>query len=115
MDITLKTRGLALLVLLASVTVGCAEGPQKSPRQAAADKALAQQVQSSLSADPNHYFRHVNVRVDDGVVRLSGYVWSQPAMNRAKQLAGEVPGVVRVDNQMELERNGNRGNGDTGT
>jgi osmotically-inducible protein OsmY len=109
-------KGARALVLVLAVAAGaCATVPQKSPEQAAADAALADRINSALEADETYYYRHVNVGVDNGVVQLSGYVWSTSAMYRAKRLAGRVPGVIRVVNQMELERNGNRGGGHSGS
>ncbi len=104
-----------LLAVLAAVVAGCATVPEKSPEQAAADQALAARIYSALNADETHFYRHVNVDVDRGVVQLSGYVWDTDDIHWAKQLAGQVPGVVRVVNQMELERNGNRGGGHSGS
>jgi hypothetical protein len=77
----------------------------------AADDVLANAVYSALNADPIYYFRHVDVKVHDGVAQLSGYVWSTDAIYRARALAAKTPGVTRVvSNQLELERNG-RNNG----
>ena len=115
MNSVLRKGARALVVVLAVAAGACATVPQKSPEQTAVDAATADRVYSALNADENYYYRHVNVGVDDGVVRLSGYVWDTAAMYRAKQLAGEVPGVLRVVNQMELERNGNRGGGHSGS
>ena len=94
--------------------VGCAT-PRQSPEQAVADEALAARIQSALSADGIHFYRHVNVEVENGVVQLSGYVWDMDDMYRAKQLVGGLPGVIRVVNQMQLERNGNRNGGHSGS
>ena len=102
-------RGGALAAVFGMVLAGCATAPPKAPEQAATDEALAQRVYSTLDADPTYYFRHVNVQVSDGVALLSGYVWSPQAIFRARALAGTVPGVARVVNQMELERNGANG------
>lgn len=66
----------------------------------------AEQVYDALNADQTDYFRHVNVDVRHGVVTLSGYVWSTPAIYRARKLAASLPDVRRVIDQMELERNG---------
>src|SRR5579863_6548723 len=44
-----------------------------------ADKAVAEHVYSVLNADPNHYYRHVTIRAQNGVVTLGGFVWSQVA------------------------------------
>lgn len=104
-----------LLVLLGAVAMGCAASPPQSPQQAAADEALAARIHSALGADEIHFYRHVNVEVDKGVVQLSGYVWDMDDMYHAKQLVGSIPGVVKVVNQMQLERNGNRGGGHSGS
>lgn len=62
------------------------------------------------SVGPLYYFRHISVRADDGVVALTGYVWSPDALYRARQVARDVPGVRRVvttNLEMELEGRGN--------
>ena len=57
-----------------------------------------------------YYFRHVDVRVDNGVAHLSGFVWSADAIYQARKIASQTPGVTRVvTNQLELERNGRSG------
>jgi osmotically-inducible protein OsmY len=74
------------------------------------DRVLARHVYLALNADPLYYFRHVSVRADDGVVALTGYVWSPDALYRARQVARDVPGVTRVvttNLEMELEGRGN--------
>ena len=40
---------------------------------------------------------------------LGGYIWSTDALYRAKEITAGVPGVTRVVNAMELEREGTRG------
>jgi len=74
---------------------------------ALADEALANTVYSQLNADPMYYFRHVDVRVDNGVAHLSGYVWSTDAIYQARKIAMKIPGITGVStNQLQLERNG---------
>lgn len=73
--------------------------PTGQPAQDAAatsDAALTKAIQSGLNADPNYFFRHVDVRVDNGVATLSGFVNSSQAINRARTIAGNVPGITRV-------------------
>jgi osmotically-inducible protein OsmY len=117
-----ERKGGAYAILVASVSalVACVSVPPKSPEQARADAAasvraelgvtdevLANAVYSDLNADPKYYFRHVDVRVDNGVAQLSGYVWSTDAIYRARTIARNVPGVTGVvTSQLELERNG---------
>lgn len=74
---------------------------------------LANSLYTALNADPVYFFRHVDVRVVNGVADLSGYVWSTDAIYRARQIARHVPGITRVvTSHLELEREG-RGTGVT--
>jgi osmotically-inducible protein OsmY len=81
--------------------------PSGQPPHAVAspsDEKLTQAVSSALNADPNYYYRHVNVRVDKGVAKLSGYVDSSAAIYRARSIAGKVPGVTRVEtNHLKID------------
>ena len=105
------------LLLAATLTASCATTPpQPSPppgAQAAAaeqistNELLASAVYRQLNADPIYYFRHVEVTVDHGIARLSGFVWSTDAIYRARYIARSVTGVTGVvTTQLELERNG---------
>ncbi len=73
-----------------------ASAPPPAAASESSDAALTQAVYAALKADPNYFFRHVNVRVDQGVANLSGYVDSGAAINRARTVAGKVPGITRV-------------------
>jgi len=110
----------ALVASAAAAIAACASSPPKSLEQeragaaesmrselGATDEILATTVYSELNANPTYYFRHVDVTVDNGVVHLSGYVWSTDAIYAARKIAGNVPGITGVmTNQLELERNG---------
>jgi osmotically-inducible protein OsmY len=103
------------------VTASCATSPPPSPmppeatqtaraQQRAAEDVVANYIYSQLNADPVYYYRHVDVRVSGDVAILSGYVWDTQAIYRAREIAGQVPGITRVvTSQLELERNGNKG------
>ena len=69
------------------------------------DEEITKAIQSALDADPNHFFRHVTVTVDKGVATLDGFVNSSQAINRARTIAGNVPGVTRVRNNLTLQPN----------
>lgn len=97
---------MALVTVLVSGSVACSMGPRKSEAERAADKETVNRVQLALSSDTVLYSRHITVRADGGVVNLGGYVWSQPDLEEAQRIAGGVPGVTRVVNEMELERGG---------
>ena len=111
--VSLEQEGGAYAVLAcAAVLVACASTPPKSPEQDRADAATAERVYAALEANPIYYFRDVEVAVDYGVARLSGYVWTTDALYAAQNIARRVPGVTGVQDTMELERQGNRGGGD---
>lgn len=109
-----RTGGVSALLAaaVAALAVACSTNPPKSPDQERADAATAERVYAALEASPIYYFRDVEVNVDYGVARLSGYVWTTDALYHARQIARGVPGVAGVRNEMELERQGNRGGGD---
>jgi len=111
------TRWSLALLAVATLTVSCASAPpQPSVPPAgesmrselgATDEILANTVYSELNTSPTYYFRHVDVRVDNGVADLSGYVWSTDAIYAARKIASNVPGITGVrTNQLQLERNG---------
>jgi osmotically-inducible protein OsmY len=83
--------------------------PTGQPAQDAAgrsDEEITKAIHSALDADPNHFFRHVTVSVDKGVATLGGFVNSSQAINRARTIAGNVPGVTRVvTSNLTLEPN----------
>jgi osmotically-inducible protein OsmY len=87
----------------------CATSPPKTDTERAADAAAAVQVESALEADPRIFARHIDVKVDGGVVHLGGYVWSDDEFMFAKNDAAAVPGIKTVVNQMELLRGGTSG------
>ena len=105
------TRWLAGLVAATALTASCATslsqpGSASAP-QTESDKLLANAVYAKLNANPTYYFRHVDVRLDNGVAHLSGYVWSTDALYAARSIARSVPGVTGVvASDLELERNG---------
>jgi hyperosmotically inducible protein len=84
----------------------CVTAPHKTDAQKQADDAMADRVTQALSADQELYSRHITVRADDGVIRLAGFVWDPPDLVEAVRIAEAVPGVTRVENSIELQRNG---------
>jgi osmotically-inducible protein OsmY len=100
-----------VLTAAAFLAAACSTAPPRSPAQIAGDRAVADSVYAALNADPTYFYRHVDVRVEDGVADLSGYVWSTDAIYRARDITRQVSGVTRVvTSHLELEREG-RANG----
>ena len=114
-----------MAVIAVALTASCAATPPRSATPAGADpavmaaqreadEALANEIYRALNADPKYYYRHVDVRVNDGVASLSGYVWTTDAIYEARRVAGNVTGVTRVVTAgLELERNGRDSGGPT--
>ena len=109
---TVKRSASAVLATTAAVLAVACATPPKSREQERADAVTAERVDAALDANPIYYFRDVEVEVDNGVALLRGYVWTTDELYHAQQIARRVPGVTRVRNEMELERQGNRGGGD---
>lgn len=102
-----RVRYAALGMAILCSTVACGVmGPHKTDAERQADRATVERVQAALEGDTLLYAKHITVRADLGVVRLSGYVWDPPDLNEAQSIAAGVPGVVRVVNDLELQRNG---------
>jgi hyperosmotically inducible periplasmic protein len=112
MAVALRSGASAALAAGLVLGVACSTAPPKSPEQERADAATTERLYAALDANPIYYFRDIEVSVDDGVVRLSGFVWTTDALYHAQQIARRVPGVTQVKNEMELERQGNNGGGD---
>jgi osmotically-inducible protein OsmY len=93
-------------VLVACGVVACSTTPPRTTAERAADAELADRVQAALLADPDIYARHIDVKVDRGVVHLGGYVWEPDDFQTARRDASSVPGVNTVIAQMDLMRGG---------
>jgi osmotically-inducible protein OsmY len=101
-----RTGRAGLVVAFLAAVAACASGPPKTAAQRLADQATADRVELALAADEDLYSRHIIVRADEGVVRLSGFVWDPPDLVTAERIAGSVQGVAKVVNALELQRNG---------
>jgi osmotically-inducible protein OsmY len=96
--------GLVVAVACAS-SVGCMTS-HRTPEQREADREIAAAVSNALNANSQIYARHIDVRAENGVVHLGGYVWSDSDLFTAKRIAAAVPGVKSVVDDMQLERGG---------
>ena len=103
----MKRVSFSLAVAVLCGVAACASGPRKTDAQIQTDKATAERVETALRSDKLLYATHITVHADDGVVRLTGYVWDRPDLETAALIAEGVEGVNRVVNDLELERNGN--------
>ena len=87
--------------------VACASGAPKTDAQLQADRELGERVEAALNADKQLFAKHITAHADNGIVRLTGYVWEAGDFDEANFVAENVPGVTKVVNDLELNRNGN--------
>ena len=97
----------AVAVAVSFGVAACASGPPKTDAQQQADKVMAERVEAALNADRSLFAKHITAHADNGVVRLTGNVWEASDFEEAVYIAGGVPGVTKVVNDLELNRNGN--------
>jgi hypothetical protein len=98
--------GVGLIVVLLSGMLACATGPRKTPSELQADKETSDRVECALNADSLLSTRNISVRADRGVVHLAGYVRNLTDISEAKRTAKQVPGVTKVINGLEVQREG---------
>ena len=97
--------GVAVAVLCG--VAACATGPSETDAQAQADKVMAERVEAALNADKALFAKHITAHDAVIGVRLTGYVWEATDFEEATYIASNVPGVTKVVNDLELNRNGN--------
>jgi osmotically-inducible protein OsmY len=74
----------------------------------AADSALRARVESALQADPYFYDGHVTVSVQNGDVRLDGFVSSAWDLLDAMRIARKAAGSRRVIDNLSIELGGRK-------
>lgn len=88
-----------------TTTVPTAEAPgapQYETAEARTDSGITTAVQARFYNDQNVRSRNVDVTTQNGVVTLRGTVENEAAKQQAQQLAQNVQGVTRVDNQIQV-------------
>jgi len=96
----LVSAGLALFLAVA----GCASMTGQTAGQYVDDSTITASVKAKLVADKVANFTRIDVDTTNRVVALNGVVESPEQKTRAEQLAMEVSGVHRVDNNLQIQR-----------
>ena len=94
--------GVALSLML-SVN-GCTALTGQSAGQNVDDTTISASVKSKLVADRVANLTRVDVDTTNRVVALNGVVESAEQKRRAEELARQVDGVRRVDNNLQVQR-----------
>jgi hypothetical protein len=86
---------IALLTVLAGLTVGCSKHPN--------DETIAKDIQSKVAAAPETKDSDVQVTAKDGKVTLTGKAKDPAAQQKIEQIAREEPGTTGVEDQTTTE------------
>ncbi|MEM8497096.1 MAG: BON domain-containing protein [Pseudomonadota bacterium] len=96
-------RRFITLILLAAFLTACSGSPTKrSAGEVLDDTAIATKVKASLLADGVTDGLDIDVDVDRGSVRLSGFADSEEEIAKAGKIARNISGVKTVDNRLSL-------------
>lgn len=104
LKMSLAAVGLVVLLGLGA----CQSTTGKTAGETMADSTITAAVQSKLTADRVSNFSRVDVDTERGVVSLSGVVKSAEQKTHAEALARQVQGVIKVQNNLQIQRQGTR-------
>jgi osmotically-inducible protein OsmY len=96
-------RNLATLLCIGLVVslLGCAATSERaSTGQYVDDSVITTKVKAAIFEEPTLKTLQINVETYKGVVQLSGFVDTDQSMKKAGEVAGKVPGVVSVKNDL---------------
>jgi osmotically-inducible protein OsmY len=93
----------AALALLLSVA-GCTSMTGQTAGQYVDDSTITSSVKAKLVADKAANFTRIDVDTTNQVVSLNGVVESSDQKTRAEQLAKQVSGVRKVDNNLQVQK-----------
>lgn len=103
-DLSLKPLFLSVALALPLSAAGCASLTGQTAGQYIDDSTITASVKAKLVADQAANFTRVDVDTTNKVVSLNGVVESSNQKLRAEQLAMQVAGVQRVDNNLQIQR-----------
>ncbi len=93
-----------LLVMAIAALIGCASTPrQEGTGEYLDDSVITTKVKAEIFNDASLKSSEINVETFKGVVQLSGFVNSQPDIDRAVQVTRQVNGVKSVKNDMRVK------------
>jgi len=88
---------------------GCQSTTGKTAGQTMSDASISAAVQKKLTSDRVSNFMRINVDTERGVVNLSGIVQTEEQRMRMGRLANEVAGVVKVNNNLQVQNRSTTG------
>ena len=101
---TLKPILLSLALTMILSIAGCTSMTGQSTGQYVDDRTITASVKSKLVAERASSLTRVDVDTTNHVVSLNGVVESPDQKQRAEDLAMQVRGVRRVNNNLQIQR-----------
>lgn len=99
MRLLLSTAVMSMIGLLAA----CQATSGETVMQTMSNASMTAAVQRKLTADRLSNFARVDVESEQGIIYLSGMVHTPEQRMRAEELAKQVKGVKRVDNDLHVQ------------
>ena len=99
-------RFVAMLMMvgaMAGALTACESTTGKTMGETVSDASISTAVQTKLTGDRVSNFARVDVDTERGIVQLSGVVPSSEQKSRAEELAKQVNGVRRVNNNLQIQ------------
>lgn len=94
----------ALLSFMLISVVGCASTPKsEGTGEYVDDTVITTKVKAAILNEPMLKSREINVESFKGVVQLSGFVSSQPDIDKAVEITRNIKGVKSVKNDMRIK------------
>lgn len=90
-----RTKVCAVLIVISALSVTTVMAQNRD------DRTLDRLIEARIHKDAGLRARNIDVKVDEHVVTLKGWVRSRTERRRAEQLA-QIRGVAHVDNQIEI-------------
>ena len=100
----MNAKSTSAAVLTALLLAACGGSPTKeSTGEYVDDSVITTKVKSAFIQDKDVKASDIKVETFKGVVQLSGFVASRTEVEKASQVASQVPGVKAVRNDIRLK------------
>ena len=105
-----RTLLVTIFIGLNLIMAGCQSTTGKTAGRTVDDATITASVQGKLTADKIANFSRIDVDTERGVVTLNGVVQSMDDKARAADLARQVEGVTKVNNNLQIQSHSSMSN-----
>ena len=98
-----RTVMMGILGIGLMIMTGCQSMTGKTAGESMDDTKITASVQAKLTSDKASNFTRIDVDSERNIVTLTGVVRTMEDKSRAEELAREVTGVRRVNNNLQIQ------------